>query len=439
MKKTICLLVGLCLFCMTGCSNDKKDQSISLSAAEQEAYLKQIDGVMDEFYWSYDKDSLTFRGGEVPEDNQDNALLFTASQDAGYSLKAVSGSQCVMAMAKLLHYNGDGAGELNCIFVNKQLVGIYYIGGYKDEPYSLGERNPFLANGNFTAYENWTGMNTQYREYSGNLPADGFVTKSSDSVAASIQNDRVELHRLWGNTISRLRTITPQGGLGAISAAYVETDDDELLAVLMAEKTEKNAGEDALSTEKVVFYDSSSRSVSEISLESEGCAALASENGKLFVFTGQAMETYEMGEDGWQRTRREILRHRVTQCQITDLDGNGVMEYLMTDGMDLYVYQHLETGLLKLWSTHLGVESLYGSLYSGDLNGDGVKEIYICDATGTTIRYILTERGLRSSNEDIQYGQAIYPCDWNGDGIDDYWNIADGEDGRGSLFLSQTR
>jgi hypothetical protein len=440
MKKTICLLLGLCLFCMTGCSNEKTDQNISLSAAEQEAYIKQIDEVMDEFYWSYDKDSLTFHGREVPEDNQDNALIFSASQDAGYSLKAVSGSQSVTATAALLHYNGDEAGEVNCVFINGQLTGVYYIGGYNNEAYSLRERNPFLANGNFTAYENWTGMNTQYDEHSGNLPADGFVTKNPQGVVASIQDGRVELYRLYGSSISRLRIITPQRGLEAVSATYVENGEEELLAVLLTEKTEGDAGEEAIGgAEKVVLYDSAFQPVAEIPLENGGCSALVSENGKLFMFADQAMETYEMEEDGWHRTRRESLRHRVTQCQIADLDGNGETEYLLTDGMDLYVYHHLETGLLKLWSTHLGVESLYGALYSGDLNGDGVKEVYICDATGTTIRYILTARGLRSSNEDIQYGQAIYPCDWNGDGVDDYWNISGGEDGGGSLFLSKAR
>lgn len=58
----------------------------------------------------------------------------------------------------------------------------------------------------------------------------------------------------------------------------------------------------------------------------------------------------------------------------------------------------------------MGVENFYGPLMSGDLNGDGVQEIYACDTTATTIRYILTEKGLKTANEDIQYGQCIYPA-----------------------------
>lgn len=439
MKKMILLLLGVCLFCMAGCSGEEKDDSISLSAREQEAYIAQIDDVMDEFYWSYDKDSLTFRSGEIPQDDEENARLFSASEDAGYSLKSASGSQNITATAELLHYNGDAAGEVNFAFLNDHLSGVYYFGGYDRKAYSLRERNPFLANGNFRAYENWTGINTQYRQISESLPVDGFVAEDGKGVAASIQSGKIVLYHLSGNVISKMRTLIPQRGLEAISAVYLENGEEDFLAVLLADKTDDDH-EDAevKRSEKIVFYDAGFQPKEEISLESEDCTALGAEEGKLFLFADQAMETYEKGEDGWYKAKRQSLRHRVTQCHITDLDGNGKMEYLLTDGKDLYMYHNLETGLLKLWSTHLGVESLYGALYSGDLNGDGVKEVYVCDATGTAIRYILTERGLRSSNEDIQYGQAIYPSDWNGDGIDDYWNITEGEDGESSLFLSKS-
>ncbi|AMJ39698.1 FG-GAP repeat domain-containing protein [Anaerotignum propionicum] len=439
MKKAIMLLIGVCLFCMTGCSGKDGDQSISLSPAEQEAYVAQIDAVMDEFYWSYDKDSLSFHGGEIPQDTKENARLFNASQDAGYPLKSVVGSQSVVATAELLHYNGDTAGEVNCIFVSNHLAGVYYIGGYDEEEYSLRERNPFLANGDFTAYENWTGINSGYRELSGSLPADGFVAKNRSGVVASIQDGKVELYHLSGRVISRMRKINPAKGVEAVSAVFLENGKEDMLVVLWAEMAEEAIeGEGEINrAEKIVFYDSKLQPVTEVPLESGGATALGSEKGKLFLFTGQAMETYESGGEGWHKTQRESLRHRVTQCHIADLDGDGTAEFLMTDGMDLYMYHHLETGLLKLWSTHLGVESLYGALYSGDLNGDGVKEVYICDATGTAIRYILTERGLRSSNEDIQYGQAIYPCDWNGDGIDDYWNVTEDVTRTGKLFLSK--
>ena len=108
----------------------------------------------------------------------------------------------------------------------------------------------------------------------------------------------------------------------------------------------------------------------------------------------------------------------------------------MTDNMDLYLYHATGGSFRKLWSTHLGVENFYGPISSGDLNGDGVKEIYACDTTATTIRYILTEKGLRSANEDIDYGQCIYPFDFDGNGKTDYWLVQDNVDRRGQLYLA---
>ena len=102
----------------------------------------------------------------------------------------------------------------------------------------------------------------------------------------------------------------------------------------------------------------------------------------------------------------------------------------------MYVYHAVNDSFRKLWSTHVGVENFYGPLMSGDLNWDGVQEIYACDTTATTIRYILTEKGLKTANEDIQYGQCIYPCDFDGNGREDYWFVADNEDRRGQLYLA---
>lgn len=444
MKKAIWLLLGTVLLGVTGCGNAEVDQSFSVSASEQEAYINEIDALLDEYYWIYDSDSVVFRSGTVPQDTAESARLFHASQDLGYPLKSSAGSESVIVEADLLHYNGDSAGELNCIFINNQLSGVYYIGGYDQEAYSLRERNPFLANGSFQGFENWSGMATDtYRKLRGTLPLEGFVAKSRTGIVASIQNGAIEMYCLSGNYLSRMLTLKPEAGLESASATFVEKDWEDLTAVLLTGVTDTHSEVETIeeSLEKVVIYNSSFGIVGEIPLAGEGHTAVSSDGGKLFVFSDQIMETYELQEGNWVSTKHESLRHKVTQCQIADLDGNGVKEYLMTDGMDLYVYQHLETtGLLKLWSTHLGVESLYGALYSGDLNGDGVKEIYICDATGTAIRYVLTDRGLRSSNEDIQYMEAIYPCDFNGDGIDDYWNVTEETEaaGRtGSLYLSQ--
>lgn len=441
MKKMMLLLLGICLLSVTGCQQKTQDGSLSLTAREQEIIANEIEMAMDAFYWSYDKDSLTYNTFLVPQNNEENARIFAAAADAGYHLQQYAGAQGIVATADLLHYNGDDAGEVQFVFLSGTLAGAYYTGGYDDAAYSLNVRNPFLADGGFTIFESWTGIDAQYYQRNGSLPLDGFVAKNKDGMVASIVNGNVELYRLSGTTLSRSRTLTSARGLEAVSAVFVQQGEEEWLAVLLGhagERTEEEGEEDdgIAHAEKVVLYDAGLQPVSEILLEEESCTALGADGERLFLFVDNAMETYEMQGETWTAVRRDYLKHWVSQCHVVDLDGNGTMEYLMTDGMDLYLYHMQQAGPLRLWSTHLGVESLYGALYSGDLNGDGVKEIYICDATGTTIRWILTETGLRSSNEDIAYGQAIYPCDWNGDGVDDYWNIEETTERRGTLYLS---
>ena len=73
------------------------------------------------------------------------------------------------------------------------------------------------------------------------------------------------------------------------------------------------------------------------------------------------------------------------------------------------------------------------------MDRDGVKEVYACDVTGTTIRYLLTEKGLQVSNEDIAYGEYFYPLDFNGDGMEDYWFVEDNINRRGRLYLAEGR
>ena len=235
-----------------------------------------------------------------------------------------------------------------------------------------------------------------------------------------------------------VRSFSYGRGLEATSAAFLK-EDDARLAVLVSSIEESGEGESEKTytrAERVMLYDSRLNVAGEIPLEGELCTALGAENGRLYLFIDKNMEIYEEKDGSWQNTGTRKLRHQVTQCHITDLDGDGVKEYILTDGMDLYVYHAVNDSFRKLWSTHVGVENFYGPLKSGDLNGDGVQEIYACDTTATTIRYILTEKGLKTANEDIQYGQCIYPCDFDGNGREDYWFVADNEDRRGQLYLA---
>lgn len=443
MKNFIAALA--CLLLLSACGAEEQEQPFSLTAEEQKACAEQIDAVMEEFYWSYDRDSLSFGPGVVPEISAASERFFSASADCDYFLKNRAGEQGILAEAELLHYNGDHAGTLECYFFGDKLTGVLYRGGYDNAYYSLRERNPFLADGEFRSYEKWEGMAQDFRESSGTFSPEGILSSGKDgngnTLAVCIENGRVMVYRFANSTLSRYRNFTYNRSLEATSAAFLNGEDARL-AVLISSIEETGQGESERSftrSEKIMLYDENLYAAGEIPLESELCTAIGAEDNRIYLFNDQSMEVYELLDGLWQRTERIRLRHFVTQFHVTDLDGDGTKEYLMTDGMDLYLYHRVDSGFRLLWSTHLGVENFYGPLASGDLNRDGVKEVYACDVTGTTIRYLLTEKGLRASNEDIAYGECFYPLDFNGDGLEDYWFVEDNINRRGRLYLAEGR
>ncbi len=442
MKRHIGLLLSLLL--LTACGQGTEEQSFQLAAAEQENYTERIDAVMEEFYWEYDRASLRFRSVDILPQSEESERLFAAADDCEFHLRSKAGQEAVLAEAALLHYNGDAAGTLQCYLIDGELAGAVYRGGYDNDYYSLKERNPFLLDGNFKAYETWTGMPEAFAEGRGEFSPEGIRSIGKDTngnlLAVSIRDGRAEVYRYTnGGGLSRHRNFSYGYGLEATSAVFL-TGEDARLAVLISSITESGEGEGEKTysrAEKVVLYDEWLNLTGEIPLEGELCTALGAENNRLYFFVDQNMDIYEPVEDGWARTATRKLKHTVTQFHITDLDGDGVKEYLMTDGMDLYLYRNTGGSFRRLWSTHLGVENFYGPIWSGDLNGDGVKEIYACDVTGTTIRYLLTEKGLQTENEDIDYGQCIYPCDFDGNGKEDYWFVLDNIDRKGQLYLAE--
>ena len=438
MKKRLAALLSLFLLC--GCGADE-EQTFSLTAEEKQAYTETINSVMEEFYWDYDRASLTFGAATVPEDTEENARLFDASYDCEYNLKRKAGQDAVLAEAALLHYNGDAAGTLQCWFVGDSLSGVVYTGGFDKDYYSLKERNPFLADGEFQAYENWTGMSTAFAEGNGEFSPEGIYSVGKDAsgntMAVSIQNGSAAVYRYAGG-LSRYRNFSYGTGLEATSAVFL-SEGDVRLAVLVSsieESGESDAEKTYSRAERIMLYDENLHVAGEIPLEGELCTAIGAEGDQLYLFVDQNMDVYEKGEEDWSLVASRRLKHPVSQFHGADLDGDGKMEYIMTDGMDLYVYHNTGGSMKRIWSTHLGVENFYGPITSGDLNGDGVKEIYACDTTATTIRYVLTEKGLQSENEDIDYGQCIYPCDFDGNGKTDYWLVKDNIDRLGQLYLA---
>lgn len=443
MKKTKFCWLLLTVLGLCGCA--AKETTFTLTSEQQEQYIALMASVADKYYWDFDKDSLQFMSGTIPKKSKETEDLFAASLMSEYDLSAHQNENVVIGTANLVHYNGDDAGQLLCYFSGNHVIGACYQGGYDNGYYGLTERNSFLTDVDFAKYENWNGMEKAFSSTSAAFPKEGFLTVGKDSkgnvLMASIQNGSVRIYRYQKNVLRLWKTLTFGNGLEATSATFFDGQSGSELAVLLSSVEEHGSGEGEYTftkSKKIVFYDVNMKKTNvEIPLETGNAGALAADGDTLFLSVDKTIQYYQNTEEGWQNTGYTRLKHGVQYIHITDLDNNGTKEYLMSDGLDLYLYQKNDTNFRKLWSTHLGVESLYGVITSGDLNQDGIKEIYICDMTGTTIRYILTKKGLRSSNEDIVYAQCIYPIDLNVDGLDDYWLVTDIEARNGSLCIAK--
>lgn len=459
-----CMAIAFFLF--VGCDEVTEEEvAFHLTPEQQTQYTTQMKSVIDANYWQYDRDSISFSEMQLPDTLSETTDIVVASSQVNYPLVQYKGQTGVKAVATLLHHNNDTAGTAEFLFVKDALVGVYYRGGYDYSVYSLKERNPFLYDGGFIAYEDWTGIQGEYEMLTGEFPESELVITGKKDGVSDIFLD-VDTHTLQsfgqlGNRFLSLNQISLDEGQEFIGATFVRSGNDTLLAVLLRMEDYVTYRHEILSldedgesivtfeeeqilrdVEKIFFYNSDLQTfMAEVVLDSADYSCIASDDDELLLFSNRTMEFYrividEEGQYAMEMTDRALMKTTVKQCHVVDLDKNGVKEYLMSDGFDLYMYQHKGSGLLKIWSTHLGVESLYGSITSGDLNGDGVQELYINDATGTTIRYILTEKGLRSSNADILYGQSIVPCDVNGDGLWDYWESVVAEEKEHTLYLA---
>ena len=264
----------------------------------------------------------------MPEATEENERLFDASSACEYNLKGKAGQDAVLAQAALLHYNGDAAGTLQCWFVGGSLAGVAYSGGYDNGYYSLKERNPFLADGGFQPQASWDWMPASiFRTGRGEFSAEGIYSVGQDAkgrrLAVSIRGGKAEVYR-YANGLSRYRSFSYGRGLEATSAAFLK-EDDARLAVLVSSIEESGEGESEKTytrAERVMLYDSRLNVAGEIPLEGELCTALGAEDGRLLLFIDKNMEIYEeSGTVKQQNTGTRKLRHQVTQCHITDLDG----------------------------------------------------------------------------------------------------------------------
>ncbi len=440
------IMLLLLIFMLSGCANKQsgeEEAQFSLSVKEQEKYEQLIEDTFKSFYWRYDSDTIQFFQGTVPTADE-NAFL--ASEDAGYPLKKSAGKSVVVGTADMVHFNGDRAGLAYFYFGRNDILGVYYKDANTNKAYSLSNRNVFTKDVAIKAFESDREMGG-FTEKKSKLPVTGFSSVGRDAsgnmLLTCISGSSVNVYR-YRNGFSLYKKIAYGGdGLVPLSVSFYNdgTSEADSIAVLLGSYVNAAEGHDSAQysvADKVVFTDSSlNKTGEEIALLLPDYTCIASDGTRLVLGGKNGIEYYKKQDGAFVKERQFYLNHGVTQFKAEDLDGDGSSEYIMTDGMDLYLYTAAEGNFTNIWRTHLSIESLDGFIYTGDLNQDGVKEIYICDKTWTTIRYVLTPKGLVSRNDDIDYGQIYFAADFNQDGLDDYIKITDFENNIQSTFIAE--
>ena len=420
-KIGIIILAGLLLSGCTSSSNSDDDGVFSISEDKENYYDSIIEETLNSFYWRYDSDSIYYEDDVVPEDED----ILACSDSNGYNMNSDKGKACIKASANLLYFNRESAGTVYFYFVGSDLAGLYYTPFNTDIPCSLHVRNAYLVPGSFTNIESsepeseYTVKNSPYITAAGM-----FDSATINGVSYSIFTDGEKLMISSSDASSSLslyKTIDLSSeDLIPISAAFINGTTES--AVLFGTETYSDeATSSVVVPQKIVIFDSDFNATeTELSAEDSDLYSVGYDNGYLLVARSRYMDYYPVnGTSIGLKQGSYYIGVSASGMDITDIDGDGQTEYIFTDGLDLFIYHRDDTLFKCIWSTHLSIDSFENFIYTGDLNRDGVKEIYVFDSTGTTSKYAIGENGLYTENENIEYGQRYQVADFNGDGESD--------------------
>ncbi len=425
-KKIICAACAVSIL-LSGCGKAEEVEYVfSLSKEQQENYAQIIEDKLNSFYWHYDGTSLAYSESKVPENTEENADIFQASAESGYDMTKYAGKTAVCYTANLYHINSQKAGIVYFYFIKNNIVGLYYTPESNSNFVTgLNIRNVFTPYAEITKTESDLPYSSSYTAKKLSVLSDGFESLykyEGGSYLLELTENSINIYRYSNNTLKRYRTISYSqlGYKKPISATFLNDGSIAVVTGSVAENYEGSENE-RIYSENVLFFNSDfSKLNNELELSSGSYSCVSASDDLLVLINDKNTEFYKLIDGEYVKELSYYINVQAADFKQADLDGDSVNEYIITDKYDLYVYKQTDSGLDCIWRTNVSSECYYGYIYTADLNNDGAEEIYICDNTGTVIRYVLGKYGLISRNDDILYSQRIYAGDFNNDGKDDY-------------------
>lgn len=436
-KLLILVSVILVLF-ITSCTNTPKEYSLidnsnitfAITKQQKDKYIEVIKENLDLYYWKYDESSLSY-SEKIIENNEKFEEINQASKVIELDLSKYKGSKVTEVQLTLLYFNYDIAGTAHFYFSKDKLIGIYYTVDYdSSKVFSIKDRNVFIAESNFAKYEDVSVLQEFNEPINITTIKNRFddidIDSTNNITAVGIENNNISFYKYKNNNFYIAHTLNFHSqNLVPMDICLFKDTNNKLQCMILLGSFKENGSEQknlVMESKKVVFYgENMLQSYDEILLETGNYLSVGYDDNHVVLFQGKNMEYYQNKNNVWEKYSQIMLKNEVQKFIKSDIDNDNIYEYIMADRQNIYIY-HKQGKLLKnIWRTHISVENLQiESLFTADLNSDGVKEIYILDNTGTTVRYILNEKGFISQNENIDFGELIYPADFNKDGKDDY-------------------
>lgn len=438
MRKILIVMIAFILsFGFASCG--KTEEIFSIEQETKDSYNSKINELVKKYRWNYDDKSISYEQEKVPnEDNPRFNDIVRATSKEGFDIEDYKGKTAILATMRLFHFNNDEAGKASFYFVNDEIVCGYYISG--NTIYALSETNTF-EDGEFSGKTENSGKTEQFSQKEIKRQFDGFDDYCpKTSIVGVIADEKAKFFKFNDGDFSLEKELDfSKEGLFPMDISF---DDDGTVAILLGTKKKTDHevihsqediqemkengltdadinGEEFLISNKIVFFDDKyNKKFNDCKLDVSSYGSLDYNNGEVFVSRGKGIDVFVNSNGDFSKSRQYQLKQWVEKIKSADIENDGVLEFIMTDNTNIFIY-HLAEFPTLIWRTHLSLESIENRFYVGDINGDGSKEIYITDDyLKTSTKYVIEDYGFKSYSAD--YGTEYIVGDFDNNGNDDY-------------------